>query len=129
MRKLLTVGHSYVVSLNRRLAHEMAVAGRGKWEVTCVAPNYFHGANDLGPVTLERTPQDAYFFEGVPAALFPHEEGPTLGLRMREEPGIDETVVEDDVGAADPPPTAHGDEIRPAGAGTVLCGGSSYFRC
>ena len=69
MRKLLTVGHSYVVSLNRRLAHEMAVAGRDKWEVTCVAPNYFHGARDLAPVKLERSPEEAYFFEDVPAHL------------------------------------------------------------
>src|SRR5689334_4592283 len=50
MRKLVTVGHSYVVSLNRRLAHEMAIAGRGKWDVTCVAPEYFHGGNDLAPL-------------------------------------------------------------------------------
>jgi glycosyltransferase involved in cell wall biosynthesis len=89
MRKLLTVGHSYVVSLNRRLAHEMALAGRGKWEVTCVAPNYFHGANDLGPVTLARTPDDAYFFEGVPAHLTSRVHLFSYGRRLRsllEEP-------------------------------------------
>ena len=38
MKRLLTIGHSYVVATNRRLAHEMAIAGAGEWEVTCVAP-------------------------------------------------------------------------------------------
>jgi glycosyltransferase involved in cell wall biosynthesis len=52
-RRLLTVGHSYVVALNRRLAHEMARAGGDRWEVTAVSPTYFHGGNDLRPVPLE----------------------------------------------------------------------------
>jgi glycosyltransferase involved in cell wall biosynthesis len=51
MKRLLTIGHSYVVAQNRRLAHEMAVAGRGAWEVTAAAPRALHG--DLGPITLE----------------------------------------------------------------------------
>lgn len=51
-RRLLTVGHSYAVGMNRRLAHEMARAGGGAWEVTAAAPAYFHG-NDLRPVRLE----------------------------------------------------------------------------
>ena len=69
MRKLLTVGHSYVVSLNRRLAHEMAIAGRGKWDVTCVVPRHFHGGNALAPLTLDPSPSDAYAFDDVPAYL------------------------------------------------------------
>jgi glycosyltransferase involved in cell wall biosynthesis len=39
-RRLLTVGHSYVIGLNRRIAHEMARAGSG-WDVTCVAPRSY----------------------------------------------------------------------------------------
>jgi glycosyltransferase involved in cell wall biosynthesis len=39
-RRLLTVGHSYVIGLNRRLAHEMARAG-SDWDVTCVAPRAY----------------------------------------------------------------------------------------
>jgi glycosyltransferase involved in cell wall biosynthesis len=51
MRRLLTVGHSYVVAANRRLAHEMAVHGRGRWQVTVVAPARLPG--DLRTIDLE----------------------------------------------------------------------------
>lgn len=51
-RRLLSVGHSYVVALNRRLAHELTEVGKGTWEVTAAAPRYFHG-NDLRPVAFE----------------------------------------------------------------------------
>lgn len=37
-RRLATVGHSYVITANRRLAHEMAVQGKGRWDVTAIAP-------------------------------------------------------------------------------------------
>ena len=40
-RRLLTIGHSYVVGLNRRLAHELAKTG--EWDVTAVAPARFRG--------------------------------------------------------------------------------------
>lgn len=50
-RRLLTLGHSYVVGTNRRLARAMARAGAGEWEVTAAAPAAFPG--DLGPITLE----------------------------------------------------------------------------
>ena len=38
MKRLLTIGHSYIVEQNRRLAHEIARAGRGEWDVTVAAP-------------------------------------------------------------------------------------------
>lgn len=50
-RRLLTVGHSYCVALNRRLANEMAKVGNGRWAVTVVAPSVFHG--DLRRVRTE----------------------------------------------------------------------------
>jgi glycosyltransferase involved in cell wall biosynthesis len=50
-RRLLTLGHSYVVGTNRRLAQAMARAGAGEWEVTAAAPAAFPG--DLGPITLK----------------------------------------------------------------------------
>jgi glycosyltransferase involved in cell wall biosynthesis len=51
MKRLLTIGHSYVVTGNRRLAHEMALAGAGEWEVTAAAPRTLAG--DLRMITLE----------------------------------------------------------------------------
>jgi glycosyltransferase involved in cell wall biosynthesis len=51
-RKLLTIAHSYCVALNRRLAHELSQAGAGTWEVTAIAPRYFHGSRDLRPVAF-----------------------------------------------------------------------------
>ena len=51
MKRLLTIGHSYVVAANRRLAHEMAVQGRGEWEVTAIAPARYRG--DLRPIDVE----------------------------------------------------------------------------
>jgi glycosyltransferase involved in cell wall biosynthesis len=83
MRKLLTLGHSYVVSLNRRLAHEMATAGRGRWEVTCAAPRYFHGANDLAPIAIEPTPDDAYRLHAVGAHLTSEVHVFSYGLELR----------------------------------------------
>jgi glycosyltransferase involved in cell wall biosynthesis len=40
-RKLLTIGHSYVVGVNRRPAD--ALAASGEWDVTVVAPSEFRG--------------------------------------------------------------------------------------
>ena len=57
VKRLLTIGHSYVVSFNRRLADEMARQGHGRWEVTAAAPARYAG--DLGPISLERTNEDA----------------------------------------------------------------------
>ncbi len=56
-RRLLTIGHSYVVAHNRRLAHEMAVQGRGRWRVTAIAPVRFHG--DLREMATEAIPDEA----------------------------------------------------------------------
>lgn len=40
-RRLLTIGHSYCVAANRRLAHE--IAKTGEWEVTVAGPRRFRG--------------------------------------------------------------------------------------
>jgi glycosyltransferase involved in cell wall biosynthesis len=66
-RRLLSVAHSYVVGLNRRLAHELARAGGDRWEVTCVAPRQFHG--DLGPIELKALPGEPCQLEPVNAYL------------------------------------------------------------
>lgn len=64
MKRLLTIGHSYVVAANRELAHQMAVQGRGAWEVTAVAPVQFRG--DLRSIELERIAGEACTLEAVP---------------------------------------------------------------
>jgi glycosyltransferase involved in cell wall biosynthesis len=68
----LSVGHSYVVALNRRLAHEVARAGAGRWEVTAAAPRFVHG--DLRPIALEPLPGEACRLVPVPTYLtrWPH---------------------------------------------------------
>ncbi|AKQ69026.1 Poly(glycerol-phosphate) alpha-glucosyltransferase [Myxococcus hansupus] len=64
-RRLITLSHSYVVGLNRRLANEMARVGEGAWDVTTLAPRFFHG--DLSPLTLRLEPGEAARTEGVRA--------------------------------------------------------------
>jgi glycosyltransferase involved in cell wall biosynthesis len=66
-RRLLTVGHSYVVALNRRLAHEMARAGGSEWEVCAAAPLYMKG--DLRPIPLETRSDESCRVEPVAAYL------------------------------------------------------------
>jgi phosphatidyl-myo-inositol dimannoside synthase len=56
-RRLVTIAHSYVVADNRRLAHEMALAGRGLWDVTAIAPRQYRG--DLRRIPLESIPEEA----------------------------------------------------------------------
>jgi glycosyltransferase involved in cell wall biosynthesis len=50
--RILTIGHSYCIALNRGLARE--VARNPDFEVTAAAPSYFHG--DLRPIILEPEP-------------------------------------------------------------------------
>jgi glycosyltransferase involved in cell wall biosynthesis len=84
MKRLLTIAHSYVVAANRRLAHEMAVQGRGEWEVTAIAPARYRGdlrlidvepidgeANALvtAPVHLDRIPHLMWYGGSAPAVL------------------------------------------------------------
>jgi len=61
--RLLTVGHSYVVALNRRLANEIARISRGRWQVTAVAPQFMRG--DLRPLHFE-TDSDRCRVETLP---------------------------------------------------------------
>ena len=72
MKRLLTIGHSYVVALNRRLAHELAVAGEGRWEVTAVAPASLPG--DLRPIVVEAAPGERCRTIALPvrAGAWPH---------------------------------------------------------
>ena len=51
-RRLLSIGHSYTVAANRQLAHAIQARAGAKWAVHIAAPSYFHGGNDLRPVTV-----------------------------------------------------------------------------
>jgi glycosyltransferase involved in cell wall biosynthesis len=57
LKRLLTIGHSYVVAQNRRLAHEMALEGAEEWDVTVAAPSRLRG--DLRDIELEPFPTEA----------------------------------------------------------------------
>ena len=72
MRRLLTIGHSYVIAANRRMAHEMALQGKGRWEVTAVAPARLPA--DLRDVTLEPIPDEACALKSLPLSIasIPH---------------------------------------------------------
>jgi phosphatidyl-myo-inositol dimannoside synthase len=72
VRRLLTIGHSYVVAANRRLAHEMARAGAGRWEVTAIAPASYRG--DLRPIAIEPIAGELDVLRTLPVRFdrFPH---------------------------------------------------------
>jgi glycosyltransferase involved in cell wall biosynthesis len=55
-RRLLSIAHSYVVGLNRRLPRAIARESKGRWEVTTLAPRAFMG--DMGPLDLAVAPED-----------------------------------------------------------------------
>jgi phosphatidylinositol alpha-1,6-mannosyltransferase len=71
-RRLLTIGHSYVVAANRRLAHEMAVQAGAAWEVTAIAPSRYRA--DLGRVAVQPIAGDASRLEPLAVRLdrLPH---------------------------------------------------------
>jgi glycosyltransferase involved in cell wall biosynthesis len=79
--RLLTIAHSYVIAGNRRLAHEMAVQGRGRWEVTAIAPVRL--AADLREVELEPIAGEACTTHGLRVRLgrVPHLRRYERGLR------------------------------------------------
>jgi glycosyltransferase involved in cell wall biosynthesis len=72
LKRLLTIGHSYVVAQNRRLAHEMARAGAGTWDVTVAAPSRLQG--DLRDIELEPFPGEACAVAALDVRLggYPH---------------------------------------------------------
>ena len=67
MKRLLTIGHSYVVAANRALAHHLAREGRGEWTVTALAPARFRG--DLRSIDLEPIADEAATLRTAPVHL------------------------------------------------------------
>jgi len=68
-RKLLTIGHSYVLRVNRSLANELQAQSDGKWEVTAVAPTFFSGKNDIRPLKFDADLQELIRVESVASRL------------------------------------------------------------
>jgi glycosyltransferase involved in cell wall biosynthesis len=81
-RKLLSIGHSYVVNLNRRLVNEIACLGQDEWEVTAVAPAFMHG--DLRPMYLESDPNEICRLEAVSVYNSNRIHIMNYGWRLRE---------------------------------------------
>ncbi|MEH2160648.1 MAG: glycosyltransferase family 4 protein [Nostoc sp.] len=81
-RKLLSVGHSYVVNLNRRLVNEIARLGQDNWEVTAVAPSFMYG--DLRPIHLETNPNEICRLQAVPVYFSKHVHILTYGWQLKE---------------------------------------------
>jgi glycosyltransferase involved in cell wall biosynthesis len=81
-RKLLSIGHSYVVALNRRLVNEIARLGKGEWEVTTVAPSFLHG--DLRPMHLEADPNEICQLKAVPVYLSQRIHVMTYGWQLKQ---------------------------------------------
>lgn len=68
-RRLLTIGHSYVLGVNRRLATELQRQSGGRWEVTVVTPERFIGKNDLRPQVFEADADEPTTVVPLPARL------------------------------------------------------------
>ncbi len=83
-RRLLSLAHSYAVAANRRLAHEMARAGEGRWEITMAAPTYFYGRQDLRPVHLEPLADEPCALVPLKAYLTKHVHVFVYGPRLRD---------------------------------------------
>ena len=85
-RRLLMIGHSYVVGVNRMLPNEIARLAAEDWEVTIAVPTFFQG--DLGPIQAHREPRDVARLEFIPARMTrqPHTfvYGRGLGRLLRE---------------------------------------------
>lgn len=80
-RRLLSIGHSYVVAQNRRLAHEMARQSRGRWDVTAVGPVRLPG--DLREIRFEPIVDEASRAISVPVWLGAHPHLRFYGRGLR----------------------------------------------
>ena len=80
--RLVTIGHSYVVALNRRLPHEIARVSSGRWEVTAVAPRFVHA--ELRNIALEPDAGEMCRVESVDLHASRHLHVIAFGWRLRE---------------------------------------------
>jgi glycosyltransferase involved in cell wall biosynthesis len=66
-KRLLTVGHSYVVRLNRLLAEGIQDAANGEWQVTVASPTSYR--SKLKPETLKIADDEKVNVVGIPVAF------------------------------------------------------------
>jgi glycosyltransferase involved in cell wall biosynthesis len=78
-RRLLTIGHSYCVGVNRRLAQQLALEG---WDVTAVAPARYRG--DYRWHHVETSSTERYLLEAVPVRFGRVPHVMLYGGRLRE---------------------------------------------
>jgi len=78
-RRLLTIGHSYCVGVNRRLAQQLALEG---WDVTAVAPARYRG--DFRWHHVETSSTERYLLEAVPVRFGRVPHVMLYGGRLRE---------------------------------------------
>src|ERR1700677_1670617 len=64
--RLLSIGHSYCVGLNRRLPQSISKVG-DRWEVTVCAPSVFRG--DLGMIRTTREESEPPYLRTIPVHL------------------------------------------------------------
>jgi glycosyltransferase involved in cell wall biosynthesis len=81
--KLLSVGHSYAVALNRRLVHEMLAQSARRWDVSAAAPAYFHGAQDLRPLRFQPLAKEPCHVHVVPTHHSRHVHVFSYGRKLR----------------------------------------------
>jgi glycosyltransferase involved in cell wall biosynthesis len=85
-RRLLTVGHSFVLRSNRRLAECIQDASNGSWRVTVAAPRYYQGNpryGDLKPEHLKIEPDETVEVVGVPVFLSNRVHFASYGLQLK----------------------------------------------
>jgi len=80
--RLLTLGHSYAVALNRRLPHEITLVGGGRWEVTAVAPRFVR--SELRDIAVEVGPNESCQIELVDMYATKQLHVMAFDFRLRE---------------------------------------------
>lgn len=85
-KRLLTVGHSYVLRSNRRLPEAIQEAANGEWQVTVAAPRFYRGNprfGDLKPETLHVDAAETVDVVSVPVAFTNRVHFALYGARLR----------------------------------------------
>jgi glycosyltransferase involved in cell wall biosynthesis len=86
-KRLLTIGHSYVLRSNRRLAEAIQDAGNGEWQVTVAAPQFYRGNarfGDLRPEALDVGDDEKVKVVGIPVAFSNRVHFALYGTRLRK---------------------------------------------